>query len=100
MIKNVSDHEHIFNNVFRFSRLISISLTHIYALLIYTKGPKILVLSRILEISGPALYVPFAFDQSTSGLVLKTRNKLRTNSGGSMFVVLNESWMVTEDRLN
>ena len=44
---NVIDHEHKFNNV---SCLISILLTHI-CLLIYTKGPKIFVLSRILRTS-------------------------------------------------
>ena len=44
----VSHYEHILNNI---SRLISIALTHIY-LIFYTKGPKILVLSQILEISG------------------------------------------------
>ena len=59
---NVSDHEHIFNNV---SRLISISLPHI-SLHICTKGPKILVLSRILKISGPAL-VPYLVSSSAGG---------------------------------
>ena len=37
---NVSDHEHVFNNVSHFSRLISISLTYIYAYLFILSGPK------------------------------------------------------------